>query len=613
MKEKLGFIGKSVFILAGGALLGTILLTMVFMIPVNSENRQESYDIMEKEGWYPVMPVLSGSLDTYFHSLLPGVLDDSTDLIMLRTALETQNSNPLLSSMDMLGYSYYWHGYVTILRPLLYLFDYGEIRFLNCIFQMLFVFGLMHILWKKKGIQYALILFTTYVFLMPMAMAMSLQFSWVFYITYGAAGMILWKQEWLEKKNRVFLLFIVVGMLTSFLDLLTYPLYTWAIPLIWMLLVSDEEKSAWCHLKKVIYTGISWFVGYAGMWVSKWILGTLILKQNIFERAFEEVLFRSGVEDKVKWGLTERLEAMYINWKHYEYKLYALLLAGRLLWIIYKSIKNGIKSSNKNFSYLLICFSSVVWYFVLSNHTKGHHFFTYRIWGISIAAMLVLLVSGVCQNREKAIRSVKQLILSAGLWSVIGICSFGLSFFAREDIVASNWAEDYDEFVLEEGNTLNVSFSPSVNTVKDFGIGLKSDSAKGQCIVSLFDGEELLYEETILLEELGTKTFVSIPISWKLASGKEYLMQMNVSNTNGQVYALVTKQGNMPLLEYGEAFIDELSTGGQPISNITYSYRPLSKATILFLTVSWMGVLAGVLLEVKQVVIRIFHSSKRHA
>lgn len=605
MWEKMRILGKYLLTLLGGVMLGVILLTLAFMVPVNSENMEQSYEIIEKEGWYPVMPIVSRSLDTYFHSYLPGVLDDNTDSLMLISALEATETNPLRAAMDMRGYSYYWHGYVSILRPLLSLFDYGEIRFLNCLGQMLLIFFLMHTLWKKKGWHYALVLFTSYLFLMPMATQMSLQFSWVFYIAYGGMAVLLCRQEWFGKKTRLFLFFMIWGMLTSYFDLLTYPLYTWAIPTIWLLVVDKEDNSLWYYLKKVISTGCCWLIGYAGMWVSKWIIGGLILQRNIFQTAIDEVFLRAGVEEDAAWGLAERLNAMYSNWKHYEYKLYFLILAAWLVWIIYKTIRYGWKRNAKNLAFLLIAFSSVVWYFVLSNHTQGHHFFTYRIWGISITALLVFWIGSLRVDGEK--RNLRHLLCPAGFWGVVVIGSVGLAFTAREDVWAMNGVASYRMVELAEEEYMTVAFTPTFPVITSLEVGISTDSIQGEYIVRVYDGEELLYSEDIALEQLGDSTYASVPVEWKLEAGKTYEMQTAVQGVNGSLSILVTENGQMLLNEYGEANIAGILANGQPIAGFVYRHRPLSKATLLFLTISWMGALGAVLLEINQVIMRVFY------
>lgn len=160
----------------------------------------------------------------------------------------------------------------------------------------------------------------------------------------------------------------------EFLDLLTYPLYTWAFPLLLLILLSEDGQKALNYVKTVVVSGLGWILGYAGMWFGKWALAGWIVHRNVIQEAWKEVLFRSGSEESL--NLIARLEALYDNWKHYEYPLYTALLAIWLTWFIYKSLngKTQIVRQEKNGAYLLITLSSFVWYFVLANHTLGHHF-----------------------------------------------------------------------------------------------------------------------------------------------------------------------------------------------------------------------------------------------
>lgn len=163
-------------------------------------------------------------------------------------------------------------------------------------------------------------------------------------------------------------------MLTSYFDLLTYPLFTWGVPLVWWLVVDKSQEREWYWVKRVISSGFSWIAGYAVMWAAKWGIATIVLGRNIFESALNEVFFRSGIlEDHVN-VFQDRLQAIYINWKHYGNIPYFLLLVGWLLWWIYCAIKKGWGGNTKRYAYFLVGISSVVWYLVLTNHTLGHHF-----------------------------------------------------------------------------------------------------------------------------------------------------------------------------------------------------------------------------------------------
>ena len=596
MMQKIEFVWKSIVFILVGTVVGTALLTMTFLVPTNPKNMQSTYEILEKEGWYPAMPVLSQSLDTFFDSNLPGVLDDDTDALMLHTAMETEESNPLYAALDMKGYSYYWHGYVCILRPLLALFDYGEIRFLNCVLQMLLVFGLMYLLMKQKGKLQALLLFASYVFLMPMAMQMSLQFSWVFYITYVGLFFLMKNFVWCKNNTKLYFFFMFLGMATSFLDLLTYPLYTWAIPMIWLIVLEDERGWDY-YVKQVIGTGCSWLAGYAGLWIGKWLIGSLVLKRNILQEAIEEVFFRAGVKEGVSWGMS-RLEAMYTNWKHYEYKLYFLLLAVWVVWIIYRSVKNGCKYNPKSWSLLLIAASSAAWYFVLYNHTQIHHFFTYRIWGISITALLVFWCE--CLQDKESKRCTKQKLASMLCWGMVVVCSAGLALLAKEDISVINGDKAYYEQELSGDDIASVEFVPSFSRIKQIGMGIRTESKEGECIISIYDQDALLYSESIALSEMGDGTYISLPVHWKLKAGKTYTTQISTRNSIGKTYLLITDHGEMPLSEYPHTAINGEPAMGQPISGIVYRSRPLSRMTLLFLLVSWTGVVGALFLQLWQ-------------
>lgn len=586
----MGTIFKTAGILLCGILGGGILLSLVFLIPVNETNKEASYDIIAKEGWYPAVPIVSASLDTYFHSLLPGVLDDSTDALMLRTALEPDEPNVIRAAMDMRQYEYYWHGYVTVLRPLLAVFDYGEIRVLNGMLQMLLVFFLCLLLKQKKGVVYALLALSSYFLLMPLAMPFSLQYSWVFYIT---AGCLLCLVLGTGKRDmggmRLYRLFLAVGMLTSFFDLLTYPLYTWGVPVIWLLLLSGEDKNQWHYVKQVIYTGLWWLLGYAGMWLGKFCLGSLVLRRNIFEKAFLEAGLHLGVEDKV-FSLSERLEVLYTNWKHYEYKLYVLLLAVWLLFVVVCTLQKGVRGNVKNKALALVGASPAVWYFSLTYHTRVHHFFTWRIWGIAVLAVSAVLLGSLGDRRLTGRRQVAKILC---LWAACGILGCGFSLLAREDIFVINGDREYRQVELKEGEACEMRFTPSFPSLKYFGLCLSTDARGGVCHIILSDGGRQLYDERIGLEEYGESTYAVIPVDWRLKRGREYTLRLELEQADAGVWLLVTDQ-EMPLSEYGEVSVGGNGLEGQILSGLTYSYRPLSHFTLFFLAMTWTGLLFAV-------------------
>lgn len=595
--------------IVAGVLLGAILITLAYCIPVNQTNAQKSIDSLEGEGWYPSATQLKSSLDTYFHSYLPGVLDGATDGLMLEKATRQIEGNPLWEAMNMEGYTYYWHGYVVILRVLLLFMDYEQFRFLNCILQLMMMFFVAHFIWEKKGQRYALALLTSYFLMMPMAMFLSLQFSWIFYIAMALSLLICYRHTWFTEK-RIPYIFVIAGMLTSFLDLLTYPLYTWAFPLLLLILLSEDGQKALNYVKTVVVSGLCWILGYAGMWFGEWALAGWIVHRNVIQEAWKEVLFRSGSEESL--NLIARLEALYDNWKHYEYPLYTALLAIWLTWFIYKSLngKTQIVRQEKNGAYLLITLSSFVWYFVLANHTLGHHFFTYRIWGVAITGILFLFCGSIAICKDNC--SGRDRIYTFCKWGILCILAVMLTLTAREDVSVLNGNVEYQEIELPKGEQIEEEFFPSFPRVKNFAMGIRTESVKGQCIIEIRDDEKTLYELNWKLAELADTEYVQVPVDWNFKRDSNYRIVIHLEENEGPVYLRFTKDNVNPMLELGVAKIGGDIISGQLTSGIVYSYRPLSKYTLLFLTISWLGLLTALSFEVEQIVMWVFHRLKRN-
>lgn len=607
VQKKIVGLLKVLAMIVAGVLLGAILITLAYCIPVNQTNAQKSIDSLEGEGWYPSATQLKSSLDTYFHSYLPGVLDGATDGLMLEKATRQIEGNPLWEAMNMEGYTYYWHGYVVILRVLLLFMDYEQFRFLNCILQLMMMFFVAHFIWEKKGQRYALALLTSYFLMMPMAMFLSLQFSWIFYIAMALSLLICYRHTWFTEK-RIPYIFVIAGMLTSFLDLLTYPLYTWAFPLLLLILLSEDGQKALNYVKTVVVSGLGWILGYAGMWFGKWALAGWIVHRNVIQEAWDEVMFRSGSEESL--NLIARLEALYDNWKHYEYPLYTALLAIWLTWFIYKSLngKTQIVRQEKNGAYLLITLSSFVWYFVLANHTLGHHFFTYRIWGVAITGILFLFCGSIAICKDNC--SGRDRIYTFCKWGILCILAVMLTLTAREDVSVLNGNVEYQEIELPKGEQIEEEFLPSFPRVKNFAMGIRTESVKGQCIIEIRDDEKTLYELNWKLAELADTEYVQVPVDWNFKRDSNYRIVIHLEENEGPVYLRFTKDNVNPMLELGVAKIGGDIISGQLTSGIVYSYRPLSKYTLLFLTISWLGLLTALSFEVEQIVMWVFHRLK---
>ena len=293
--------------------------------------------------------------------------------------------------------------------------------------------------------------------------------------------------------------------------------------------------------------------------------------------------------------------------------MYAALLAVWLVWFVYKSLDNGTKveRTEQNTAYLLIAFSSFVWYFVLANHTIGHHFFTYRIWVAAITAILFLFCGSVVAREEKPTAKARFLLLFR--WGILGVIAIMLTFTAREDVTFLNGNVEYEEIELPEGEQIRQEFLPSFPTIKKFAMGIRTESVGGKCVIEIKDGQDTLYELVWALADIPDSYYEEEPVEWKFKKGQTYQIVIHVEENDSPVYLRFTKDNIDPMLELGTARIGENVITGQLTSGLVYSYRPLSKHTLLFLTISWLGFLAALSLEVEQVVMWVFHRLKRNS
>jgi hypothetical protein len=641
---------KSALLLITGALAGAFLLTLAFMLPVNMGHKAESMEILEKEGWYPRATVTAQSWDTYFHSYLPDVMDDSTDRIMLYTALDTGRGNPLRRAMNAYNefsgdYAYYWHGYVCILRPLLLLFDYSELRILNGICQLLLILLLAYVIGKERGIGYVLMLGSSYLLLNPSAMTLSLQYTWVFYIAFLGTLLMVKKRVFFSQDLRYVYFFLVMGMLTSYFDLLTFPLITWGVPLVWWLVtdgsvgndgrrvpeaVGDREKAS-AGLKRVVVSGVGWIVGYAFMWIMKWILATIVLGRNVIKEAVYEVFFRLGAQAESRLGLADRMEVIYSNWKHYGYKLYAMILLAWLVWWFLRTLKYGLGRSLGRYAYLLTGLSGIVWYFALANHTQGHHFFTYRIFCVSILAFFAIVLEGGGHEtgerslaQDSTVRGVFRRYLAGKLpggkrsvcflWAAAALLSIPFALLAREEVSATNGGASFQTLTLSHGAVMEADFKPTFDQVGEIGLGLECLGQNGEYDIMLWEGDTLRYQHVLSIGEISTGKFSSgefsegeavkeeeashyrtLNVAWKLDHRVTYRLVIQARGNDAPVSLWVTKQGEMPLIEYGGLSVDGVSVEGQLLTGITYTNVRASNKTLLFLAFTWTGIWMAVL------------------
>ena len=183
-------------------------------------------------------------------------------------------------------------------------------------------------------------------------------------------------------------------MLTNYLDFLTTETLTLLVPLLLVLWIDLHNRTQQMHTMAVNAgkAALAWLVGYGGMWITKWILASLVLGGNVLPYITGHIRQRVG-----SGGLKLILSAVARNVKCLfllEYGPVGILAAiGIALILLYVGYVYHKSRINKPWILLMLMIGAVPYirYMVLSNHAYLHCFFTYRAQMAAIMALIMIL------------------------------------------------------------------------------------------------------------------------------------------------------------------------------------------------------------------------------
>ncbi len=406
MKKIKESILKIICIILISSVVGGLLMTLSFCLPDASiqSNASRSSQQLVTVGDYPL--AIAGFNGT--------MLDNYTDAIMINSASYNPNnlsaieralkvphghadwsSGPIEdlyeyyndddAIMESEYYQRYWHGYIVLLRPLLMFCDYANIKFLYFVAHVILLFFFINILKKKTNLIVTLSFLVSYLCTYAFITPLSLQYSHVFFIMLISGIVLLKHYEILIEKGNIKYFFLIVGIITSYIDLLTYPLITLGINLILCILMSKNIK-----VKDVILYAFMWAIGYGSMWSMKWLICTLIIKENVFLDAYNQMVLRTG--DKQNINILDVINGNLIYLKHTT----TLIVYG--IMAIINACYNAKNKQNakiafdkhKLISLLFVTIMPLLWYIVLKEHSSSHSVFTFRALMVSLFAVLAI-------------------------------------------------------------------------------------------------------------------------------------------------------------------------------------------------------------------------------
>lgn len=403
MKSTLKLCLKAGIMLIGGIGLGSLLLILVYMLPLNPirEHVSQSVKVLDTEGENPYLieGYKGSSLDNHTDALMLANASYRSDepfykaaMLVERRTEDTDEDEPIEClkhdmadepETEVTSYGRYWHGYLVLLKPLLCVMNYQQIRMLNTVIYIILLLVVLAGFWKRKMWRGALAFLLALSVMFPGSVMKSMQFSTCYYVGTIVCLVILAGYDRLREKERLVYVFLVAGMATSYVDFLTYPVYTVGMPLV---LVCVLEEKPWSkRLLSLVKYGAAWAVGYAGMWAGKWLVGSLITGRSILSDAVNMVNYRvtGDVTGENINGIMAVLRNGYVL-----ANLRGVIVILLLMFGIIISLKK-YKSKEKAPCCLLVLLSCmpVAWYLVIANHSYVHYWYTFRGLAVFVFAL----------------------------------------------------------------------------------------------------------------------------------------------------------------------------------------------------------------------------------
>lgn len=409
-----------VLLLLASAVVGTVLLLLVFCLPTTRmrHNAEKSIDAMIKAD--------DEISEDAFSQYLWKNRESYTDAIMVQNALEKLPEKSVLEHMvwmyhydvnpdtwepensikafcasdgDTEGmylhtYARYWHGYLVYLKPLLLLMSWEAVVYLELGVHIALMLLVLVTAIRKKHAGVAIVTLGSFLFMKPLLVTISLTMSVCWQITLIAVEILLVYGDRLREKKLYPEYFLMVGVATSYFDFLTYPVVTLGLPLCVFFLL--EEGQTWKeNFLRLIGYGASWSIGYAGMWASKWVIADLTLQTGTIKDGVWSIIGRTESIGGTPrwWGGPYTIGLNIAEYPTALIVLAGLLLLATVLVVFYLLYKKKLQHVGRALPALVgtacIPFG---WIVVVMHHSALHSRFTFRILAVAVAAILTVAV-----------------------------------------------------------------------------------------------------------------------------------------------------------------------------------------------------------------------------
>ncbi len=303
-------------------------------------------------------------------------------------------------------YIRYWHGSMSIIRPLLVFLNLKQIYILNFIIITVLTIILLIMLIKTKIKELVVAFIISLIMCFVITVPFCLEYTWTYMIMLIASILAITLERRGKKLN---ILFFVTGIITCYLDFLSTELLTFMVPIL-LILVIRYKQNRLTNFKEgfkfLVISTILWGIGYIGMWFAKWILASIILKINAFDYVIDNAIERINggntaiirTDNIYIRAIVDNLLTLFpINIQKRVERLYFIPVIIIIFVLVFIKKKNWRELWFPALL-LIIAITPYIRYLILADHSYRHYFFTFRLQMISIIALILAIVYSIDKN-----------------------------------------------------------------------------------------------------------------------------------------------------------------------------------------------------------------------
>lgn len=314
-------------------------------------------------------------------------------------------------------YTRYWHGSAAVIRPLLLLTDVSGIKLIGLIAALVLLAGNAALLLKKRQFFAAGAVVAAFLCVHIWDILLAMEYQPAVLVTLLILPLFV---QFYRNNSALSILAVISGVMIAFFDFLTAETLTILIPLLVVFIIRKQDGEFPGLRGSLVLTlkcGSAWLISYAGTFLAKWGLASLVTGENKFSAALTsaEVRFIGEAEtlnpvEQFFLAPIANLSTLFGGVKRVEWSAFAggLIISALVFGAVFYLFRSQ-ERFDRDFTLTMLILGALpfVRFFVLNNHSYLHEFFTYRALASSILAVFAMLWFSVEFRRKKKNPPVK--------------------------------------------------------------------------------------------------------------------------------------------------------------------------------------------------------------